>query len=38
MVQRPKIDRISAGDRKLYPGLMEPSESRITIERTIAYH
>ncbi|HYI39515.1 MAG TPA: hypothetical protein VE053_04265 [Allosphingosinicella sp.] len=38
MIQRPKIDRMSAEDRKQYPGLMEPREARTTIERTIAYY
>lgn len=38
MIRRPKIDRLSAEDRKAYPGLMEPTKARTTIERAITYH
>lgn len=37
-IRRPKADRLSAEDRKQFPGLMEPSEERMTLTRTITYY
>ncbi|MEA3052298.1 MAG: hypothetical protein QOG72_1201 [Sphingomonadales bacterium] len=38
MIQRPKADRLSAEEKKQYPRLMEPTEARVTITRTISYY
>ncbi|HEX9964039.1 MAG TPA: hypothetical protein VGB04_03550 [Allosphingosinicella sp.] len=38
VIRRPKADRLSAEERKQYPGLMATSEKRVTIGRTITYH
>lgn len=37
-IRRPKPDRLSPEEKKQYPGLLEPSEARTTIARTITYH
>lgn len=38
MIRRPKPERLSAEEKKQYPGLMEPSEARVTIARAISYY
>ncbi|HEX8127110.1 MAG TPA: hypothetical protein VF548_16160 [Allosphingosinicella sp.] len=37
-IELPNPDRMSARDRKLFPGLMEPRKVRTTITRSIAYY